>query len=57
MTPAEDDPIVEEVHRVREAIAAAHGNDIRAIVAALRAEQGDHAELVVSREPRLVTRK
>jgi hypothetical protein len=54
VNPSDDDPIVEEIHRIRAAIAMAHGNDIRAIAEALREEQQEHRELVVSRQPKPV---
>jgi hypothetical protein len=57
VTSSSEDPIVEEIHRVREAIAGAHGNDIRAIMAALRAEQSKHVGLLVSREPKRASGK
>jgi hypothetical protein len=55
VTSSAEDPIVEEIHKVREAIAGAYGNDIRAIMAALRDEQRKHAGLLVSREPKRVS--
>jgi len=42
------DPIVDEVRAHRAAIAREHGNDLKAIVAALRQKQGADGRLVVS---------
>jgi hypothetical protein len=43
-----DDPIVEEVRKVREAFAAAHNYDIAAMVADLRRRQQDsHLKVVL----------
>lgn len=42
------DPIVEEVRAHRAALAAEHGNDLKTIIAALRAKQGDGGRRVVS---------
>jgi hypothetical protein len=52
VTQASADPIVEDVHRVREELARAHGNDLRAIVSALRDQQRERPELVIRREPK-----
>ena len=52
VTASTEDPIVEDVRRVRDTLAKAHGNDIRAIASALREQQREHAELVVRREPK-----
>lgn len=46
MTPPEHDPIVEEIHRIRENIAESHGFDLKAIVADMQARQVAHARLV-----------
>ena len=42
------DPIVDEVRAHRAAIAREHGNDLKAIVAALRRKQGADGRRVVS---------
>jgi len=54
MTSAEHDPIVEEIHRIREHIAESHGFDLKAIVADMQARQVAHAGLV-RLEPKRVT--
>ena len=55
------DPIVEEVRAHREALAAEHGHDLKALIAALRRKQGADGRRVVSfavkREPAKPTRK
>ena len=49
------DPIVDEVRAHRTAIAQEHGNDLKAIIAALKQKQGADGRRVVSfvgkREP------
>ena len=49
------DPIVDEVRAHRTAIAQEHGNDLKAIIAALKRKQGADGRRVVSfvakREP------
>jgi len=49
------DPIIDEVRAHRTAIAQEHGNDLKAIIAALRRKQGTDGRRVVSfaakREP------
>jgi len=54
MTPSEGDPIVEEIHRVRDLIAEAHEYDLDAIVADMQSRQGAHGRLLVRREPKRV---
>lgn len=54
MTPAEHDPIVEELHRIRENIAQSHGFDLKAIVADMQARQVTHAGLVRLEPKRLI---
>jgi hypothetical protein len=54
MTPLEGDPILEEIHRVRELIAEAHEYDLDAIVADMQSRQGAHGSLLVRREPRRI---
>ena len=46
------DPIVEEVRRIREELAARHDNDLDAIVRALRKASEDGGRKVVSLPPR-----
>lgn len=50
------DPIVDEVRAHREAIAREHGNDLKAVVAALKQKEGADGRRVVSlvakREPK-----
>ena len=41
------DPIVEEVRAIRAAIAKEHGNDLRALVNALRRKEGADGRRVV----------
>lgn len=48
------DPIVEEMRRIKESIAAEYGYDIRAMVKALRAEQEAGGRQVVSFAPKRV---
>jgi len=42
------DPIVDEVRAIRAAIAQEHGNDLKAIIAALKRREGTDGRLVVS---------
>jgi hypothetical protein len=42
------DPIVDEVRTHRRAIAREHGNDLKAIITALKRKQGAHGRRVVS---------
>jgi len=55
------DPIVEEVRAHRAALAAEHGNDLKALIAALRRKQGAGGRRVVSfavkREPAKPSRR
>ena len=46
-----NDPIVEEVRRVRTEIAARNGNDLRRIFEDARSRQGSDGRRVVSYEP------
>jgi hypothetical protein len=48
------DPIVEEIHRIREAIAAKFNNDLEAIVRDAQRRQYESGATVVRREPRPV---
>ena len=54
MTHLEHDPIVDEIHRIRESIAKSHGNDLNAIVADMQSRQAVHGKQLVRREPKLV---
>ena len=55
------DPIVEEVRAIRAAIAVEHGNDLDAIIRALKRKQGADGRRVVDfsakRAPKKQTRK
>ena len=55
------DPIVEEVRAIRAAIAAEHGNDLSAIIQALKRKEGADGRRVVDlttkRGPKKQTRK
>lgn len=42
------DPIVDEVRAIRAAIAQEHGNDLKAIIAALKRKEGADGRRVVS---------
>jgi hypothetical protein len=46
------DPIVEEVRRIREELAAQEGNDLRRMVAAARRRQEQSGRQVVKRPPK-----
>lgn len=46
-----NDPIVEEVRRIRAEIAARNGNDLRRIFEDARSRQGSNGRRVVSYEP------
>lgn len=46
------DPIVDEIHRIREKIASKHNYDISAIVAAAMDEQSKSGRKVVTCSPR-----
>lgn len=54
MTPADYDPVVEEIHRIRENIAESHGFDLKAIVADMQSRQVAHSGLV-RLEPKRLT--
>ncbi len=55
------DPIVEEVRAIRAKIAAEHGNDLEAIIRALKQKEGADGRRVVNlaakRVPKKQTRK
>lgn len=46
-----DDPIVEEIRKVRIAHAARYGNDLDRIFAAIKEEEKKYAAKLVNREP------
>ena len=46
------DPIVDEVHRIREEIAREAGYDLRKLVARLQKSQKQHGNRLVTRTPR-----
>ena len=54
LTPQDQDPIVEEIHRIRENIAKSHGYDLNAIVADMQSRQAAHGSLLVRRDPKHV---
>ncbi len=47
-----NDPIVEEIHKIREAYAAAFNFDLKAIFADLKAKERQSSRLVVKRAPK-----
>ncbi len=51
------DPIVDEVRAHRAAMAKEHGNDLEAIIAALRRKQGADGRRVVSLVPQREPKK
>ena len=51
------DPIIEELHKVREAYAERFDNDLRAICADAQLKQGETGHRVVRLEPRPVEKK
>ncbi len=51
------DPIIDEIHAIREAIASANDDDIRKIAEAARARQQQGDAEVVSLPPRLTLDK
>jgi len=51
------DPIIEELHRVREAIGKAHDFDARRIAAAIRQHEDENPEGVVREPPKRTTRQ
>lgn len=50
----QDDPVVDEVRRIRYAYAKRFGFDLRAIVADLRKKEGAHPDRLVSFAPKSV---
>jgi hypothetical protein len=51
------DPIINEIHKVRENLGRRHGFDVRRIAAALRADEGKTGHELVSRTPRRASKK
>lgn len=51
------DPIIDEIHAIREAIASANDDDIRKIAEAARARQQQGDAKVVSLPPKLIVEK
>jgi len=49
----EPDPIIEEIHALREALSRASGDDIRAIAEAARARQAQSGRPTVRLPPRM----
>jgi uncharacterized protein (UPF0335 family) len=50
------DPIIDELHRVREDFGRAHGFDVDRIATAIRKREHDSAELVIRESPKRATR-
>ena len=53
----QNDPVVDEVRRIRHAYAKRFGFDLRAMVADLRKKEQEHADRLVSLEPKPVRRR
>jgi hypothetical protein len=51
------DPIIEELHRVRQAIGKAHDFDTRRIAAAIRQHEEENSEGVVRESPKRSARQ
>jgi hypothetical protein len=51
------DPIIEELHRVREDIGKAHDFDVDRIAAAIRQHENENPKDVVRESPRRATRR
>jgi len=51
------DPIIEELHRVREDIAKAHDFDVRRIAAAIRQHEDENPDGVIRESPKRATRQ
>ena len=51
------DPIVDEVHKVREQLAREAGYDVRKLVARLRESQKEHGGQIVTRSPQRFPKK
>lgn len=52
----QNDPVVDEVRRIRHAYAKRFGFDLRAMVADLRRKEQEHPDRLVSFEPKPVRR-
>jgi len=52
----QNDPVVDEVRRIRHAYAERFGFDLRAMVADLRRKEQDHPDRLVSFDPKPVRR-
>jgi hypothetical protein len=50
----EPDPVIEEIHAIREALSAASGDDIRRIAEAARVRQAQSGRPAVTLRPRVV---
>ncbi len=48
------DPIIEEIHAIREALSRASGHDIRKIAEAAKVRQAESGRTTVGRPPRKV---
>jgi hypothetical protein len=51
------DPIIDELHRIREDIGKAHDFDVRRIAATIRRHEGESREGVVRESPKRTTRQ
>jgi hypothetical protein len=51
------DPIIEELHRVREDIGKAHNFDVRRIAAAIRQHEDENPDGVIRESPKRTTRQ
>jgi len=51
------DPIIDEIHRIRERFGREHGFDVRRIARALQEREAEHPQRLVSRSPKRVRRK
>ncbi|OLD12129.1 MAG: hypothetical protein AUJ01_16535 [Acidobacteria bacterium 13_1_40CM_3_65_5] len=51
------DPIINELHRVREDIGKTHDFDVRRITAAIRQHEDENSEGVVRESPKRTTRQ
>jgi hypothetical protein len=52
-----EDPIIDEIHAIREAISAASGNDMQKIAEAIRAHQNSGNREVVTLPPKRIVEK
>ncbi len=51
------DPIIDDLHRIREAIAKAHDFDVRRIAATIRRHEDEGRKSVVRQLPKRTTRQ